>query len=203
MRVRSQRWRGALSATVVLAIFGLVWTDPVLLVAATIPLVFLVFAMVQSRTTRATTLTARRSISPTPTVPGRAVTITLEVTNASERTLSDVRIVDGVPAALAVTDGLPRAGTALEAGETVTLEYTVISRRGEYPFSDPAVRIRGIGGDVIRTVAVEPTRRQLAHLSTGCRGSADRSNRKTPRWAAGFSYSRPRPRLSLDAGPSP
>ncbi len=60
-------------------------------------------------------------------------------------TLSDVRVVDGVPTDLAVLDGSPRGGETLTAGESVAIEYTLIARRGEHDFDEPRLRVRGTG----------------------------------------------------------
>ncbi|GAB7020241.1 DUF58 domain-containing protein [Halostagnicola bangensis] len=70
--------------------------------------------------------------------PGDEVDVELTVTNESGRLLPDVRLIDGVPAGLNVTDGTARVGTALRPGESVTLEYTVTARRGTHDF-DPAL----------------------------------------------------------------
>jgi len=92
-----------------------------------------------------TALTASRTVEPTPAPPGRPVAVTLTVTNDSDRTLSDVRVVDGVPGDLAVMDGSPRVGTTLEPGESVTLEYTMVARRGDHDFDPPRVRLWSLG----------------------------------------------------------
>lgn len=72
--------------------------------------------------------------------PGDEVRITVEVRNESGRFLPDLRVVDGVPPGLAVTDGAARLGTALRPGEAVTFEYTVTARRGTHEF-DPVLAV--------------------------------------------------------------
>jgi uncharacterized protein (DUF58 family) len=75
--------------------------------------------------------------------------VALTVRNDSERTYSDIRVVDGVPRELAVNGGTPRAGTTLEPGESVTVRYVTVSRRGEYFFERPTVTLRGIGDGAV------------------------------------------------------
>lgn len=70
--------------------------------------------------------------------PDEEVTVTLTVTNEGSRPVLDLRIVDGVPASLAVTDGSPRAGTALRPGESIDIEYTVTATVGRHEF-DPTL----------------------------------------------------------------
>jgi uncharacterized protein (DUF58 family) len=82
------------------------------------------------------------------------VSVTLTVENVGERVLSDLRVIDGVPDELAVTDGSPRACVALPPGETATLSYTVVAKRGQYDFADPVVRLRSLAATETLTEAV-------------------------------------------------
>ncbi len=153
MSRRQLRWRGAVAATVVLAVAGVISGTPALLLGAVIPLAF-VAAGSLSRVRVPDGLVATRTVSPTPAPPGRPVTVTLEVTNESDRTLTDVRVADGVPTALAVLEGSPRAGTTLEPGESFSVTYLVVARRGEYDFEPPQCRLRGLGASAVATVSL-------------------------------------------------
>ena len=146
---RRARWRGAVAAAVVLAGAGAWLGDGALVLAGTIPLAYLASGSLSA--VEVPELAVERSVAPSPAPPGRPVGVTLSVTNETERTLSDVRVVDGVPGDLAVLDGSPRAGVALEPGETWTGEYTFVARRGEYRFDPPRVRVRGTGGGAVAT----------------------------------------------------
>jgi len=70
--------------------------------------------------------------------PDEEVTVTVRVSNESGRLLPDVRILDGVPPGLSVTDGVARLGTSLRPGDSVQFSYTVTARRGTHEF-DPAI----------------------------------------------------------------
>lgn len=79
---------------------------------------------------------------------GEAVTVTVTVTNAGDRFLPDLRIVDGVPEALSVEDGSPRCGAALRPGEQVTFSYAVTARRGVHAFGPTHVIGRNLAGTI-------------------------------------------------------
>ena len=81
-------------------------------------------------------LSLERSLSVEAPEPGDDVEVSLRVTNEGAAPVLDLRIVDGVPPGLVVTDGTARLGTALRPGESATLEYTVTARRGTHRF-DP------------------------------------------------------------------
>ncbi|WP_459191409.1 DUF58 domain-containing protein [Halosimplex sp. J119] len=153
MRKRRVRWRGAVAATLVLAVAGLWFRSAALLLAAAIPLVYVAYGAV-STVDPPSAVAVERTIDPTPAPPGRPVTVSLTATNEGERTLSDLRIVDRVPDDLQVVDGSPRAGTTLEPGESCDLEYTVVARRGEYDFERPRARLRSGGAGMVATTAV-------------------------------------------------
>lgn len=150
---RRRQFRGAIAATIVLAAIGTVDQNPILLLAAVIPLSFVVVDLF-SAVTIPDGLVASREITPTPTPPGTVVTVTLTITNNSEQTVTDLRVADGVPADIAVLRGSPRDGTTLEPGENLVLRYLLVARRGEHDFSPPDVRIRTASGTNSATVAV-------------------------------------------------
>ncbi len=91
-------------------------------------------------------LVAERTVSEAEPEPGETVQVTLTVANEGGRFRPDVRIVDGVPERLAVTDGSPRRGTALRPGESVTLSYAVTVKRGEHEFGPALVLTRNLAG---------------------------------------------------------
>ena len=151
MTGRRQRWGGGVTAAVVLVSAG-VWNgNGTLLLAAAIPLAYLAYGAA-STARIPEELTVTRTVDPSPAPPGRPVEVTRTVENESDRTLSDLRVVDGVPADLAVLDGSPRLGTTLGPGESVRTEYTLVARRGEYEFEPVRVRVRGTGGGAVASV---------------------------------------------------
>ena len=147
---RRLRWRGAIAATVLLVVAGLLDASPTLLLAALVPLVYVAYGSASSVSVPEG-LSASREISSTPVAPGQPVTVTLTVRNESERTVTDCRLVDGVPDDLAVLEGSPRAGVTLEPGDEHRIEYLVVARRGEYEFEPPECRVRGLGASAVAT----------------------------------------------------
>ncbi|WP_255194337.1 DUF58 domain-containing protein [Natronobeatus ordinarius] len=100
-----------------------------------------------------------RTVSDETPDPGDDVEVTLTITNDGELPVPDLRVVDGVPPGIAVTDGTARLGTALRPGDRVRLEYTVEARRGNHRF-DPALLVtRGLSRSREReTLVTQPTR---------------------------------------------
>lgn len=147
----STRWRAAVAAATLFAAVGLLARTSALLLAAVVPLVYLAYALATSDA-GSVSVSVTRHVDPDLSPPGTPVGVTLSVTNDGDRTLSDVRVVDAVPAELAVSRGSPRTGTTLEPGETTTLEYVLIARRGVHDFEPPRVRIRSLGGASVTTL---------------------------------------------------
>ncbi len=138
---RTARWQGGVVAAITLATAGLVTRQPALVLAAVVPLGYVAYGSVGTATLPEG-LVAVRDVTPTPAAPGRSVRVTLTVANRGAQTVSDLRVVDGVPERLAVVSGTPRAGTTLAPGEEHVVEYVVVARRGEHDFDQPAVRVR-------------------------------------------------------------
>ena len=185
----TRRWRGGVAATVVLAIAGLAAGDGALLLSAAVPLAYVGYGSLTtadpSITEPSTALSATRTVRPTPAPPGQPVTVSLTVENDSERTLSDVRFVDGVPADLAVIRGSPRLGTTLEPGESATVEYAVVARRGDHDFDPPTARLRSLGGGAVATAAlsVDGDDRLICRLDAEAPPLANDADRRASRIA--------------------
>ena len=90
---------------------------------------------------------------------GEVVDVTVTVRNEGDRYLPDVRITDGVPAALTVETGSARHGTALRPGEEATFTYELIARRGVHSFGPAQVLSRPIAATLERerTIRAETT----------------------------------------------
>ena len=164
----TRRWEGALAATVLLGAIGLLDRNPALLLAGVVPLAYAAYGSMADASIP-DDVSFERSIEPTPAPPGRAVFVSLTVTNESARTLADCRIVDGVPDELAVVSGTPRAGVTLAPGESTELSYEVIARRGDHRFDAPRVAVRGIGGGAVErsTPSTAGDRRLDCRLDAG------------------------------------
>jgi len=87
------------------------------------------------------------------------VEVTVEVTNTGNRTLPDLRLVDGVPPMLEVSDGTPYHAVALRPGSSTTFSYEVTAKRGSHHFEPATVMARDASGatEVETTVAAETT----------------------------------------------
>lgn len=147
---RDDRWNVGLVGTLSLVGIGLAYANPTLVAAASIPLVYVLYGAFSSLP-GAVELSADRTFEPVAPAPGERVTVTLAVHNSGDRTLADVRVVDGVPPALAVGSGSPRASLALAPGDEATLTYEVVAARGDFAFDDALVRLRSVAGTSVAT----------------------------------------------------
>lgn len=87
--------------------------------------------------------------------PDDEVRVTVRVRNVGDATLPDLRLVDGVPSALAVDDGAARHGTALRPGKRATFGYTVTMVRGDHEWEPIQVVTRNASGSRERETYVE------------------------------------------------
>ncbi|MFB6122209.1 MAG: DUF58 domain-containing protein [Haloferacaceae archaeon] len=151
---RIYRWDVGLAGAVVLAAIGVAFRDPVLLGAAVVPVTYVVFGAV-SPLPDDPPLVVERSVSDSSPVPGERASVELTVRNVGEATLTDVRVVDGVPDQLTVVEGSPRASFALRPGAEATVEYELVARRGNHDFTPPVVRMRTLSATRRRTDRIE------------------------------------------------
>ncbi|QLH79572.1 DUF58 domain-containing protein [Halosimplex rubrum] len=161
---RVYRFRvGAVAAGALVAL-GLLYASPLLLAATAIPLGYVVYGAVSSVPADAA-VAVERSFSEATPPPGESVTVRLTVENVSEATLSDLRVVDGVPDDLAVVDGSPRGSFVLRPDETATVAYDVVAKRGDFAFADPVVRLRSLSAGRLVTETVPAAgERELSSL---------------------------------------
>ena len=117
---------------------------PGLLLGAAVGLGYVVYGAVSSPPKP--TLELTRTLSTDRAPVGSEVVVTTTVTNTSERTLPDVRVVDGVPPELTVVDGSARGGAPLRPGHSLKLEYVVTTRRGTHEFDRAETILRGLSG---------------------------------------------------------
>jgi len=152
---------GAALALVIAAV-GLAVGSPVLLVGATIPLWFVAAASLAARpetrisvqrelAVESESVEAVRGTGDSPGEalagdPGEVVTVRTRVRNVGSMPAIDLRVADGVPDALPVVDGSPRACLTLATGEAETVEYSVELQRGEHVFDAPSLRARDLTG---------------------------------------------------------
>jgi len=148
----TNRWLGISAMALAAAGTGLVWSRPSLLLASVVPLAYAAYA----RSARAPepSLALEREVDADEPDPGDAVAVTTTVANEGD-TLFDLRLYDGVPDALAVTDGRARVAAALRPGERTTVEYEVSAARGQHEWGAATAVVRDASGARERTVEVE------------------------------------------------
>ena len=100
-------------------------------------------------------LSISRSVSTTSPDAGDDVVVTVTVTNQGGF-CPDLRIVDGVPESLAVTEGVPRRAVALRGGESVTFSYTVRARQGTHEFGPTQVIARSLSNSTEQELLLDP-----------------------------------------------
>jgi uncharacterized repeat protein (TIGR01451 family) len=89
---------------------------------------------------------------------GEDVHVTVSLTNVGSKPLFDLRVVDGVPAALTVTDGSPRCGMALRPGETQQFSYRIEATHGTHAFEPTTLVARDPSGAYeVETTVVKET----------------------------------------------
>ncbi|MDS0259938.1 DUF58 domain-containing protein [Haloarcula sp. S1CR25-12] len=141
MRRRVHRWSGGMAGTLLLVCVGLLWGNAALLAAVVVPLTYVVYGSL-SRVPADAALELTRTVTDGEPTPGEPVRVELTVENTGPAALTDVRVIDGVPAELAVVDGSPRDCMSLRSGEAATLTYSVMAKRGSHDFDTAAVRVR-------------------------------------------------------------
>ena len=155
MNASVHRFSAGLSGTLFLVSLGLLYGTPSVLLLALVPLGYVAYGALS--TPPEPTLAVERSLSARTVGPGDTATVEVTVTNTGDRTLPDVRVVDGVPESLVVSEGSPRGFASLRTGESLTLSYAVVATRGEYEFDPPTVRCRSLSATrvVTRSAAVD------------------------------------------------
>lgn len=88
--------------------------------------------------------------------PGDEIRVEVTIRNTSEKTLTDVRVVDRVPEALEVVTGSPRGVCTLQPQEELTLSYTVVGKRGVFEFSGVRARNRAVMGSMWVDSLIKP-----------------------------------------------
>ncbi|QLH77300.1 DUF58 domain-containing protein [Halosimplex rubrum] len=153
-RLRStNHWVGFATLVFLSAGLGALLRSRALMLAAVVGVGYLAYA----NTTEAPEpdLAVERRLSAEDPEPGDTVEVTVVVENVGEAALPDLRVVEQVPEALAVTAGPARAATALRPGARMTFSYTVLARRGAYRFEGLTVIARNASGSRERELDAE------------------------------------------------
>ncbi len=152
----TNRWHGIVAVAFISAGIGIILSRPGLLLASIVGLAYSTYA--STTTAPSVSLSINRRISTDSPQPGEEVEVSLEITNTGP-TLTDLRVIDGVPSRLRVTANSPRLGTALRTGKSAEFTYTITARRGEHEFTPVTILARDQSGAIeIETTYEEPTK---------------------------------------------
>lgn len=141
----THRWYGIAGIAFVLAGTGIITNRPTLLLASIVGIAYATYAAAATPPTIDLDITRTLS-DPTPSLDD-PVTVTLTITNHGP-TITDLRLIDGVPPYLAVKDGSPRLGTSLRTGKTAAYSYTVTAHRGVHTFDPITIIARDPSGAI-------------------------------------------------------
>lgn len=142
----TNRWWLLAPAALVAAGVGVLFSAPALLITAVVGVGVLAYQNTVTGIDLSVDLS--REITPPDPDPGDAVTIETTVSNTGGAVIPELRVIDGIPAELSVTEGTTRVTTTLRPGETETFSYSVIARRGRHPFGPATVSLRDPTGAV-------------------------------------------------------
>lgn len=172
--------RIAVGGVLFLVAIGALFSSPTAVWLALAPGVYLLAGGL-SRVPPGAKLALERTVDPATARPGEPVDVTLTVDNRSESNIADLRVVDPVPDELSVTDGSPRLATPLTAGETATLNYSVVATRGEYDYEEVTLRARSAFGTDFEDLLISAS----GDTAIECSGAAEAPVGDTPQLKAG------------------
>ncbi|WP_049901143.1 DUF58 domain-containing protein [Halococcus agarilyticus] len=150
----TNRWQVAVPVGLAFVGFGLVFRSAAVVLAGAVLVGFIAYA--KADTPPDSALVVERTIQRDGSdpgdrsAPGDCVDVTITVRNEGDSIVPDLRIVDGVPANLAVDDGSPRRATALRPGESISFTYSLGARRGVHEFEPAWTVVRGYAGRTAR-----------------------------------------------------
>lgn len=140
----THRWRGIVGVALLSGVAGVVASRPDLLLLAGVGMVFAAYPWITPLPEPA--LTVDRRVSESRPRPDSTVEVTVTLRNDGDRTLHDLRVIDGVPPGLGVVEGSPRRGCVLRPGETDTFSYSVETAVGCHRFEPATVIVRDLSG---------------------------------------------------------
>ena len=155
--MRHTRYRIMRAYAIILVAAGIATGSLSLVLAAAVPLVFALYGALSGSPVVKGTIEVNREISPKTPLPGQPVDVTLTVRNTGDTAIPDLRFVDGVPEELGVTEGSPRAGSAIAGGGELSTTYTLAADRGTYTFDDVTISARNLNGTRVVGAEIEAT----------------------------------------------
>ncbi|WP_331235933.1 DUF58 domain-containing protein [Natronorarus salvus] len=145
-RRRTDRWSGVGALALSGIGLGVLVRSPAVVLAGAVGVGYAAYAAAGSEPP--VDLSIERRVSAERPDRDETVTVETTVTNGADRTLFDLRFLDGVPETLAIAEGSPRVGATLRPGESVTVEYTLTAERGVHSFPPATALVRSLSGSV-------------------------------------------------------
>ncbi|ELZ80279.1 hypothetical protein C453_19435 [Haloferax elongans ATCC BAA-1513] len=142
--VSTGRTRGVAAAALGAAGLGIVTLRPALFLLTVFGITVYGYARAVSLPTQ--TVSVTRTVSEAAPDPGQEIEITVSVLNTGDETLADIRVVDGVPTGLIVSEGSPTFTTALRPGKEATFSYSVEAVAGAHTYDPALVVTRDVAG---------------------------------------------------------
>lgn len=140
------RWRGIAAVALLAVAIGVLAKRPSLLLTGALAGAYTAYPRLTA--TPDPDLSIRRELDPASPADGERVSVRTTITNEGDAALADLRIVDGTPAMLSVSDGSPRRATALLPGDEATIRYELRARPGRHVFQPATVLCRDASGSV-------------------------------------------------------
>lgn len=141
---RTNRWRHAFTIVLVTSLVGVYTEQPSILLASIIGIAYMAYPLLSSEPT--IDLALSRTVSDKSPEHGDPVTVTVSVTNTGARTVADLRLIDGVPPLLAVTNGTARHTATLRPSDSTAFQYTVTAKHGVHQFEPATAIVHDISG---------------------------------------------------------
>ncbi|MFC6887659.1 DUF58 domain-containing protein [Halorubrum trueperi] len=143
---RTGRWRGIAAVALLAVAVGVLAKRPSLLLVGALAGAYTAYPRLTAIPDP--DLSIRREIDPVSPADGDRVSVRTTIANEGDAALADLRIVDGTPAMLSVSDGSPRCATALLPGGEVTIRYELRVRPGRHVFQPTTALCRDASGSV-------------------------------------------------------
>lgn len=145
---KTERWSGIEAIALFTVAAGTFLQEPPILLIGVMGVALTVYAAYgRAVEPEPISLSINRRHNASHPVPGDDVVVRVTICNESGRLLPDLRVIDGVPAALVVTDGSPRHAASLRPGETTTFSYGIEADYGKHVFQPPLVIARDATGE--------------------------------------------------------
>ncbi|SFR39535.1 conserved repeat domain-containing protein [Halogeometricum rufum] len=167
----TNRWTGIEGAALVAGAVGVVFQRPALILVAGLGVAYTGFAWFTDAP--APTLEVVRELSESNPDTEEDVRVTVTVRNVGETALTDLRLIDGVPPALEVTDGSARLGTALRPGKSATFSYSVEAVRGEHAWGPLEAVTRSPSAETERTEALDAESETVLRCAPSLEATSD------------------------------